>query len=231
MAEGGTELTVFCTLGLAGVMKVVGPAFEQATGARLALRVGPTNAFKPDIAAGVPFDLAILTAAAIDEFTAAGRIAPGSRVDIARSCIGVTVPPGAPKPDIGSVETLKAALLAAPSVIFTGQGASGQHFARLLPQLGIEAEVRAKAVVAEGLVAQRVVTGEIALGIQQLSEILAVPDAVLVGPIPQELQAYTTFSAGIGAAAREPALAHALIDRLTDSEVRALAVSKGLEPF
>ena len=89
----------------------------------------------------------------------------------------------------------------------------------------------AKAVVAEGLVAQRVVTGEIALGIQQLSEILAVPDAVLIGPIPQELQAYTTFSAGISAAAREPALARALIDRLTDSEVRALAVSKGLEPF
>ncbi len=230
VAKSSTELTVFCTLGLAGVMEVVGPAFERESGARLALRTGPTNAFRPDIAAGAPFDLAILTAAAIDEFTASGRIAGGSRTDIARSCIGVTVPPGAARPDIGTVAAFRAALLAAPSVVFTGQGASGQHFARLLPQLGIEAAVRAKAVVMEGLVATRVVTGEIALGIQQFSEILAVPGAVLVGPIPQELQAYTMFSAGLGAAARRPDLANPLLARLTDREARALCAAKGLEP-
>jgi molybdate transport system substrate-binding protein len=230
MAKSDIELTVFCTLGLAGVMEVLGPAFEREAGVRLALRTGPTNAFKPDIAADAPFDLAILTAAAIDEFRASGRIAGGSRTDIARSCIGVTVPPGAQKPDIATVAAFKAALLAAPSIVFTGQGASGQHFARLLPQLGIEAEVRANAVVTEGLVATRVVTGEIALGIQQLSEILAVPGAVLVGPIPQELQAYTMFSAGLGAAAHQPDLARALVARLRARETRELLTAKGLEP-
>lgn len=229
MGEPGATLTFFCTLGLAGVMEVVGPEFERDTGAKLSLRVGPTNSFEADVADGAPFDLAILTSAAIDKFMASGRIAAGSRVDVARSCIGVTVPPGATKPDIGSVGAFRDALLATPSVIFTGQGASGQHFARLLPQLGIEAEVRAKAVVTEGLVARRVVTGEIALGIQQLSEILAVPGAVLVGPIPQELQAFTLFSAGIGAAAREPALARSLLALLKSEPARTLAAAKGLE--
>lgn len=230
MTSAEKQLTIFCTLGLAGVMETVGSAFERETGARLALRIGPTNSFRADINTGSAFDLAILTAAAIDEFSANGRIVAGSRVDIARSCIGVTVPPGAPVPDIATVAQFRNTLLAAPSIVFTGQGASGQHFARLLPQLGIEAEVRAKALVTEGLVATRVVTGEIALGIQQLSEILAVPDAVLVGPIPQELQAYTMFSAGIGASARDPALGRALIARLTARETRSLAIVKGLEP-
>lgn len=230
MAETGTELNVLCTLGLAGVMEVIGPEFEQECAAKLVLRIGSTNALRPDIASGAPFDLAILTASAIDEFMASGRIADGSRVDIARSCIGVTVPPGTVRPDIGTVKSFRDALLAATSVIFTGQGASGQHFARLLPQLGIEAEVRAKATVSEGLVAARVVTGEIALGIQQLSEILAVPGAVLVGPIPQELQAYTTFSAGLGASARRRDLARALVARLRTSSARDLCRAKGLEP-
>lgn len=224
------DITVLCTLGLAGVMEEFKPRFERETGHRLALRFGPTNGFKPEIAAGAAFDVAVLTAPVIDEFIAAGRIVAGTRADIARSRVGVTVPPGAPRPDIGSVEAFKRALLQAESIAFTGQGASGQHFASLLPKLGIESEVRAKALVMEGLVATKVVSGEIALGIQQVSEILAVPGAVLVGPIPDAIQNVTVFSGGLGAAAADPAAARMLLARLAAPETRAIAAAKGMEP-
>jgi molybdate transport system substrate-binding protein len=225
----GTDIIVLCTLGLAGVMNELVPQFERETGHRLAMRFGPTNLFKPEIAAGAEFDVTVLTAPVIDEFIAQGKIVPGTRVDIAKSRVGVTVRPGAPKPDIGSVEAFRRTLLDAKSIVFTGQGASGQHFASLLPKLGVEAEVRAKALVMEGLVATKVVSGEIELGIQQVSEILAVPGAVLVGPIPDALQNVTVFSAGLGRSARDPAAARALLSRLAAPETLTIAKSKGME--
>lgn len=225
----GRELRVLCTLGLAGVMGELGPAFERTHGARLALTFGPAAELSREMESGAPPDVAILSDVAVDAQVAAGRLVAGTRLDIAKSCVGVTVPPGAPRPDIGSVEAFRQALLAAPSIIFTARGASGQHFASLLPRLGIEDAVRRKAVIVEGLIAKRVVTGEIALGIQQVSEILAVPGAVLVGPIPSELQKYTTFSAALGAHAREPALARALLAELADDRTAALAIARGME--
>lgn len=229
MAASGTEVTMLCSLGLAGVMEELGPAFERETGCRLALRVGSTNSFRPEITAGAVFDVTVLTAPVIEEFIAAGRIVAGSRVDLAQSCVGVAVRPGDPLPDISTVEAFRRALLAAPSIIFTGKGASGLHFASLLPRLGIEAEIRAKAVVDEGLIARRVATGEIALGIQQASELRAVPGAVFVGPIPSELQAVTVFSAGVGARAPNPDGARALITHLASPAARAVAAARGLD--
>lgn len=230
MAADAPALQVLCTLGLAGVMAELTPAFEAANGARLAVRLGPAAELSQELDSGAPFDVAILTDAAVDMQIAKGRLAAGSRVDIAKSCVGVTVPPGTQKPDIGTVEAFRQTLLAAKSIVFTGRGASGQHFASLLPRLGIEDEVRRKATVIEGLIAKRVVTGEIALGIQQISEILAVPGAVLVGPLPAELQKYTVFSAGLGAHAANAGLAKALLKQLADPATIALAQSKGMEP-
>lgn len=225
----GNEIVVLCTLGLAGVMKELGPKFERENDCRLAIEFGPAARLSQDIAAGAAFDVAVLTAAAVDAMIATGKIAPGTRTDIAQSCVGVTVQPGATKPDISTVEAFKRALLAAKSVMFTVQGASGQHFASILPKLGIEHEVRAKTTMGHGLVAEHVVRGEIELGIQQVSEILAVPGAVLVGPIPEEVQSYTVFSAGLGATARNLVGAKALLARLADAETAALATARGLE--
>jgi molybdate transport system substrate-binding protein len=222
-------LTVLCTLGLAGVMAELGDEFERAVGGKLDVRLGPTAALAKDIAAGAAFDVAILTAPAIDDLAERGIIA-GPRVDVASTRVGVTVAPGAPHPDIATVDTFKQALLAARRVCYTRNGASGQHFAKILPQLGIADAINAKALIIDGLVAERVIGGEADLGIQQISEIMAVPGSVMVGPIPDAVQARTMFSAGIGVNAANTQAAAALIRYLTTSDARAVATAKGLEP-
>lgn len=226
----GEGLTMLCTLGLAGVMAELGPRFEQALKRPLSVRLGPTAALAADIEAGTSFDVAVLTAPAIAAFAKAGAIVADSGIDIARSCVGVTVTPGLPEPDIASVDAFRRALLSARRVCYTSSGASGKHFASLLPRLGLVADMERKALVIEGLVAERVMRGEADLGIQQISEIRAVPGSVLVGPIPEELQAYTVFAAGLGAHARDPAAAATLLRLLADETTLAVAYSKGLDP-
>jgi molybdate transport system substrate-binding protein len=222
-------MVFLCSLGLAGVVGERRAQFEQALGRPLDVRFGPTAALSKEIEAGAAFDVTVLTAPAIDAFIKSGHVAAGTRADIARSCVGVTVAPGAPKPDIGTIEAFKAALLTAKTVCYTAQGASGQHFASLLPWLGIKDAIKRKALIVHGLVAESVLRGDADLGIQQVSEILAVPGAVLVGPIPEEVQAYTVFAAGVGAGAKDLAGAKALIKLLTAPDSIALAVSKGME--
>jgi molybdate transport system substrate-binding protein len=221
---------VFCTLGLAGVVRELLPDLERAVGATLSIRFGPTAALSNELAAGAAFDVAVLTGPAIDDFTRRGLLTGDPRVDIAQSCVGVTVQPGLPTPEIGSVDAFKSALLAANRVCYTLNGASGKHFASLLPRLGVEDAVNRKALVIDGLVGEYVVRGDADLGIQQISEIRAVPGAVLVGPIPAELNVYTVFSAGLSAKAQNADAARKLIIELASPATRALALAKGLDP-
>jgi len=206
------------------------PAGETAIGSAIDVRLGPTAALSKEIESGAAFDLAVLTTAAIEDFTARGAIAPGTRTDIAQSCVGATVTPGLPLPDIGSVEALKRTLLAAKRVCYTLSGASGKHFASILPKLGIEKEIAAKALVIDGFVAERVVKGEADLGFQQLSEIRAVAGSVLVGAIPDEVNLYTVFSAGLAAKTARRDKAAALLRELASPATLKVAVAKGLDP-
>lgn len=222
-------LELLCTMGLAGVMRELREALEAEIGRPIAVRLGPTAALARDIAAGTPFDVAVLTAQAIEGFTAQGVLAAESRTDLARSRVGATVTPGLPVPDISTVAAFAQALRAAKRVCYTLNGASGKHFARLLPKLGLAEEVGAKALVIDGLVAERVVRGEADFGIQQVSEIRAVPESVLVGPIPAELNVETVFSAGLAAATRDAGAARALLAALAGPALRAVALEKGLE--
>jgi molybdate transport system substrate-binding protein len=226
----GEPLEFFCTMGLAGVMAELRPRLEQTIGRPINVRLGPTALLSKEIEAGAPFDLAVLTAPAIDGFMRSGQVAAGTRTDIARSCVGATVTPGLPKPDIASTEAFKRALLAAKTVCYTSNGASGKHFASILPRLGIAAEINGKALIIDGLVAERVVAGDADFGIQQVSEIRAVAGSVLVGPIPEELNVHTVFSAGVGASATDAAAARALIGELASKATRDVALAKGLDP-
>jgi molybdate transport system substrate-binding protein len=217
-------------MGLAGAMDELRPLFEKALGVPIKVRLGPTALLSEAIEQGTPFDVAVLTAPAIDMFTRSGKVAAGTRTDIARSCVGATVTPGLPKPDISTTDAFKRALSAAKTVCYTLSGASGKHFASLLPGLGMEDEIKRKALVIDGLVAARVVAGDADFGIQQVSEIRAVPGSVLVGPIPEELNVHTVFSAGLGANARQASAARALIAALASAETREIALAKGLDP-
>jgi molybdate transport system substrate-binding protein len=221
----------------AGAFKPVAAAlaadFERRTGHTVRIENDTAGALVRRIGGGEAFDLVIVPGSAMQQLSATGRVAAGAARPLAKVGIGVAVAPGRPLPDIGSVDAFKAALLAARSVAWidpAAGGSSGIYLAGLFERLGIAAQVRAKSVlVPGGLVAQRVVRGEADLAIHQISEILAVPGAVLVGPLPAEIQNHTIYVGAPAAAARDPAGAQAFLDELGSAAARALLADKGME--
>jgi molybdate transport system substrate-binding protein len=141
---------------------------------------------------------------------------------------------GTPQPDVSTVDAFKNALLAARSVAYIDPhagGSSGIYVHGLLDRLGIGEQVKAKAkLIHGGAVATHIANGVAELGVHQISEILPVKGIVLVGPLPKEIQNYTTYSIAVGAAARQPEAAKALIDAFASPEVVSIIRSKGMEP-
>lgn len=221
-------IRVFSTLGVLGVMRDLLPAAEAA-GYRPEIRFDPTARLVAAIKAGERADIAILTGEGIAAQAAAGVLDGASRVDLCRSAIGVAVRAGAPQPDISTPEAFRAALLAAPSLAYSRAGASGIFFAGLVERLGIAAEVAAKAtVIPQGFTAELAARGEVALAIQQVSELLAIPGIAVVGPLPEPLNTRAVFAAACftGAAPEARPLLHWLAAALTPERLRA----GGLEP-
>jgi molybdate transport system substrate-binding protein len=180
------------------------------------------------------FDVAVLTPEAIDGLSKEGKVVAGSRADLAKTGVGVVVKTGAPLPDISTVEAFKRALLAAKSVAYidpAAGGSSGIYVAKLLERLGIAKEVNAKAVLVHGgEVASHIADGEAELGIHQISEILPVKGATLVGPLPPEIQNFTIYSAGLSTAAKDQATADGFIRFLSGSHALPIIKAKGMEP-
>ena len=139
---------------------------------------------------------------------------------------------GAPKPDIGTIEAFKRALLAAKSVVRSAEGTSGVYFETLLDRLGIAEAMRGKIKLGpSGRVAELVASGEVEMAVQQISELLPVTGAEFAGPFPPELQLYTVFSAGVGTASKDREAAKAFINSLTAPAAVPLFKAKGLEPI
>jgi molybdate transport system substrate-binding protein len=187
------------------------------------------------IAAGdETFDVAVLTPEAIDALAKEGKVVAGSRVDLAKTGVGVVVKQGTPLPDISTVDAFKRTLLAAKSVAYIDPkagGSSGIYVAKLLETLGIAKEVNAKAVLVHGgAVATHIVDGEAEIGIHQISEILAVKGAVLVGPLPAAIQNFTVYSAGVSSASADQAGATALVKFLSGPHALPIIKAKGMEP-
>jgi len=226
------EIKVLTAGAVRGVLEVLLPEFEKTTGHTVVLDNATAGALAKRIAEGEAFDLAIITPGVIDEAARAGKIS-GPRVDVAKVGMGVAVKEGAPAPDIGTVEAFKQALLAAKSVAYIDPkagGSSGIYFDGLIDRLGIGAEVRAKArLKAGGDVADLVANGEAELAIHQISEILPVKGARLVGPLPAPVQNATVYSAGLSAAAKDPVAAKALLDHVAGPAAAAALAAKGME--
>ena len=162
--------------------------------------------------AGEPFDVVVLASDAIDKLLASEHLVAGSKVDLARSSVAVAVPAGAPRPEVGSEDALRRAVEAAPT-IGTSTGPSGVALAKLFQRWGIAERIRDRIVTPPpGVpVGSLVARGDIALGFQQLSELLHVAGIDVLGPLPPEIQIVTTFSAAVGARARQPDDARALL--------------------
>lgn len=207
--------------------------FEKQSGHKLVVDNDTAGALLRRIGDGEVFDVAILTPAAVKELVAKGKIDGATTANLARTSVGVAVKEGAERPDIATVAAFKAALLSARKVAYidpAAGGSSGIYFAKLLETMGIAEAVKVKAVlVPGGLVAQRLVTGEADLAIHQISEILAVKGATLVGPLPAEVQSYTTYTGGLAVSTAQIGPAGAFLAFLRGDAARRILVEKGME--
>ena len=192
---------------------------DSAPGLRV--RFHATQALLKSIADGESADVVILTAEGIDQLAGQGKLEAASRVELGSSGVGLAVRAGAPKPDIGSVEALKRALLAAPSVAHSRMGASGIYFAGLLERLGLADRLKKRVIVEKGPVGAAIANGEAELGAQLLCELAPVPGIDIVGPLPDELQQLSVFAAAVMAGSARRAAAQAFLDFLGTAQVQA----------
>ncbi len=227
------EIKVLTAGAFKPVVMALAPDFEKQTGHKLIVDNDTAGALVRRIAGGEAFDLVLLTPAAIVQLAQAGKVAANASTPLARVAIGVAVKRGAPLPDIGSVAAFTQVLQQARAVAYidpASGGSSGIYLAQLFEKMGLAAQIKAKAVlVPGGLVAQRVVSGEADIAIHQISEILAVPGAALVGPIPAEIQNYTVYAGVISTAPKDRAAAEALLDMLGGAAARAVLQDKGMQ--
>ncbi|MCK1743296.1 substrate-binding domain-containing protein [Bradyrhizobium sp. 139] len=225
------KIRMLSTLGLMGAMRSLSSAFETATGIHVDADFAPTLALLRRLRDGEAADLVILTREGLDEMIGEGRVLAGGAADLARSFVGIAVRAGQMHPDISSEAALRKSLLSARSVAYSRLGASGVYFARLIAQMGIAAEINAKAtIVAQGFTAERLVTGEADLAVQQISELKQVEGIEVVGPIPHDLQTPAVFSAGRMANAKHAEAAGRLLRYLASPEVVPVLRQSGLEP-
>jgi molybdate transport system substrate-binding protein len=207
------------------------PRFEKASGHRVVTMWAGTTDVMKRIKGGEMVDAVVLSAASLEELIKLGKVVPGSRVDLAKSGVGVAVRAGAAKPDISSGEALKRALLAAKSIAYSS-GPSGIYLAGLFQRMGIAGELKGKLKqVAPGVqVGGIVASGEAEIGFQQVSELLAVPGIDYVGPLPPDIQSITVFAGGIHAGAKEADAAKAWFKFITAPAAAPVLKKHGMEP-
>ena len=234
------DIKVMISAGFFNVYAELGPAFEKSTGHKLVTTRGPSMGDSPEaiparLARGEQADVVIMDGHAADELARRGTVHPASKVELARSQIGMVVRAGAPKPDIGTVDAFRNVLLAAKSIGYS-DSTSGTYLATtLFGKLGVADAVAPKSRKVRGPpsgepVAAVVARGEVEIGFQQVSELLHVPGVTFVGALPAELQPRFAFSGAMTAAVKEPDAAQALIRFLASPEAAATIASMGLAP-
>lgn len=232
-ATQAADLKVLTAGAFKPVLMAMQPEFEKQTGHRLIIDNDTAGALERRVLAGEVFDVLIVTPAVLMTLGSQGKLIARSSQSLARVAIGVAVKKGDPAPDISSVASFQAALLAARAVAYidpAAGGSSGIYLSNLFEKWGLKERINAKAVlVPGGLVAERLVNGQADLAVHQISEILAVPGVTLVGPLPAEIQNYTVYSGAISSSSAQALAAKQLIDALNSPAAAAILQSKGME--
>ena len=223
------ELKVLASTAVKTTLEELAPQFEKATGNKGDVSYAPASVLKEKIDQGTAFDVTILTTPIIDGLASGGKI-DMTRAAIAHSGIGVAIKKGASKPDISTSEAFKQSLLKANSVGYTAGGATGAYLKTLFDKLGIAEALKPKLKLLQGGVGEAVTKDEIEIGMTQISEILPHPGAELVGPLPPDIQSYTSFSAAISASSKEADAAKAFVKFLAGPPALAVIKAKGMEP-
>jgi molybdate transport system substrate-binding protein len=228
-----SEIKVLSAGAFKQVVVALAPDFEKQTGNKVTIDNGTVGELKKRIEGGETFDVVAVTPGMVDEFIAAGKVAPSSKAMLASVGVGVVVKDGAPKPDISTVEAFKRALLAAKSVAYIDPksgGSSGIYFDNLLEKMGIADQIRPKAKLKNGgHVADLIASGEAELGVHQISEIVPVKGVTLVGPLPKEIQSLTVYAAGLSATAKDKDAAQEFIKYLSGPDAARVLKSKGMD--
>lgn len=239
-AAFAAEVRVMISAGFYHVYAELGPAFERASGHHLITTRGPSMGDSPEaiptrLAHGEAADVVILDGSAADGLAVQGLVRADSKVTLARSLIGMVVRQGAAKPDIGSVEAFKSALLAAKSIAYSDSGSGTYLSTQLFTRLGVADQVLPKSRRIRGPpsgepVAAVVSRGEAEIGFQQVSELIHVAGVSYVGTIPAELQPGFTFAGALTRSAQEGDAAAALLRFLNSSEATSVITKAGLLP-
>ena len=228
-AAQADSLVVFSTVAAKGALELIAPEFERTQGRSVRLRFGTAAELKTEIEKGAPFDVALLTTAAIDDLIKQSRLVAASKALAFQSGVGAAIRKGAPATKIDTPEELKGLLLAVKSVALSTQGASGPIVRRAFERLGIAEVMAPKVVLVSDMTApEAVAKGRADLAFTQISEILDTPEAHLLGPLPGELQSYSSFSVATSVGASAPALAAQFVNALTLPAAQAHMRARGL---
>jgi molybdate transport system substrate-binding protein len=240
-AASAADVHVMISSGFHGAYSELGPAFERATGNHLITTRGPSMGDSPEaiparLSRGESADVVILDGGATDELGKRDLVQAGSKVELARSLIGMVVREGAEKPDIGSVTALRNTLLAAKSIAYSDSG-SGTYLSTILfERLGVADQIAAKSRKVRGPpsgepVAAVVARGEAEIGFQQVAELIHVPGITFVGALPAEVQPMFSFAGALTKTAKEPDAARALLAFLSSREAAPAITKAGLTPL
>ena len=235
IAGWGSAAAADLKLLTAGAFKPVAlelvPEFEKRTGHKVTIENDTAGNLGKRVGAGEYFDVVVIPPLVLGPYLG-NRVVESSAKALARAGIGVAVKQGAPVPDISTVDAWKKSLLAARAIAYTDPasgGSAGIYLANLFEKMGIAAQLKPKTVLVKGgYSAEKVVTGEAEIAMQPTSELLAVPGAMVVGPIPLEVQHYLPYSGGVSVASRNRAAADELLLMLADPKNLPILKKKGL---
>ncbi|ELY2498126.1 substrate-binding domain-containing protein [Cronobacter muytjensii] len=228
------DLTVMISGGFKAALEQLRPVYEKQSGNHLIVIPGPSMGKTPQaipnrLARGEPADVVIMVGDALGHLERAGRIAPGTRTELADSPTGIVVPKGAPVPVIKTDDDLRQMLLAPKSVAYS-DSASGRYVSHeLFRKLGIEKQVGTKAQMVERIpVASEVAKGKYAVGFQQVSELLPVPGVTFVGELPDDVQYITRFAGAVTTRAAHPEEGKALLAFLSSPDAQKTIHATGM---
>jgi molybdate transport system substrate-binding protein len=240
-AASAADIRVMISAGFFGAYSELGPMFERSSGHHLVTTRGPSMGDSPEtiptrLGRGEAADVVILDGGAADALAKRGLVRADSKVELARSLIGMVVQAGSAKPDIGSVEAFKSTLLAAKSIAYSDSGSGTYLSTTLFARLGIADQIAAKSRKVRGPpsgepVAAVVARGEAEIGFQQVAELIHTPGISFVGAIPAELQPGFSFAGALTVAVAQPEAATALIRFLASPEAAPVITRAGLTPI
>jgi len=226
-----TPLTGISSMATRQLLGDLAADWQRHSGGSVAIEsVGGVDAAKR-VQAGEAFDVVFLASDAIDKLAAAGAVVAGSRVDLVHSGVAVAVKAGAARPAIDSEAAVRAAVLAAPTIGYS-TGPSGVALQRQFERWGIADEIKARTVQAPpGVpVGALVAKGEVALGFQQLSELMHLEGIAVLGPLPDAIQITTTFSAGLCTASKQAGEVRRMLAFMASPEAAAAKRRQGMDP-